>query len=255
MFHVKQFWSKSRSMTNGPHINNVSKPGGPGMSCETVIGGPKAFQDHFVVSNETLAKLETYAAVLIKWQKTINLVAPGTLDAIWHRHFADCAQLLAFAPPSTKRWVDFGSGAGFPGLVIAIMVNDAGFRAAGRARLTVTLIESDQRKCAFLREAARQTSTVVDIVGSRIESSTTQSRVGLQDVVSARALAPLSGLLSYPGAFQGPHTVGLFLKGRDAAREVDEARRDWSFKADLHPSLTDPAARIVVVSELQAHAG
>ncbi len=218
-----------------------------------MIDGPHAFAAQFSVSRETTAKLETYATLLRQWQKTINLVAPSTLDAIWHRHFADSAQILAHAPPAARSWLDLGSGAGFPGLVIALMINDRASAAGSAPAAKVTLIESDVRKAAFLREAARQTGAVVDIVAARIESSATQSRVEIQDVVTSRALAPLRDLLSYPRAFAGPHTVFLFLKGRDADRELDEARRDWAFNADLIPSLTDPAGRVIVLKELQAH--
>jgi 16S rRNA (guanine527-N7)-methyltransferase len=210
------------------------------------VNGPKSFAERFSVSRETAAKLETYAALLRQWQKTINLVAPSTLEHVWSRHFADAAQLVALAPPSAKRWVDLGSGAGFPGLVIALMVN-------ADPASKVTLVESDVRKAAFLREVARQTGVVVDIVPARIESPATQSRVGIQDIVTARALAPLRELLSYPRAFAGEHTVFLFLKGRDAEREVEEARADWAFDAELVPSLTDPEARVVVIRALQPH--
>ena len=221
------------------------------VSRETNFNGSVAFQAHFRVGPETIAKLKLYAELLTQWQKTINLIAPRTLDQVWHRHFADSAQLIDHLPPLTKTLVDIGSGAGFPGLVIAIMVNDAGFRARHPHPIKVTLVESDQRKVAFLREVARQTGTVVDIVAARIESPATQSRVGLQDVISARALAPLSELISYPRAWIGPQTVCLFLKGRDAEREVEQAKQTAAFTAVLHPSLTDAEARVVVVSELQ----
>jgi 16S rRNA (guanine527-N7)-methyltransferase len=247
-------------MSAKPHDSRSSD--GHNVSRETGITGPDQFQAHFKVSDETIGKLNLYASLLTQWQKTINLVSPSTLDQVWSRHFADSAQLLQYMPPLTKSWLDLGSGAGFPGLVVAIMLNDATIRnqiaasAPLAAPIKITLLESDQRKCAFLREVARQTGSngagaVVDIVAGRIELPATQSRVGLQDVISARALAPLSELINYASAYAKPQTVCLFLKGRDAERELEQALIGRHFKSALHQSLTDPEARVVAVSELQ----
>jgi 16S rRNA (guanine527-N7)-methyltransferase len=213
----------------------------------TPVTDAMSFAAAFGVTRETVAKFESYAALLMQWQKAVQLVAPSTLDAIWPRHFADSAQLLALAPPGTRKWADLGSGAGFPGLIIALMARDPGSQSPD---LQVTLVESDSRKAAFLREAARQTGCPVDILGTRIESSSTRDKVGPVDVVSARALAPLTDLfrLAYP--FWQPETLGLFLKGRDAEKEVDAARAIWDFELELKPSLTDPDARIVCVRNL-----
>ena len=219
------------------------------MGSQAVVDGPVSFAQQFKFSRETVAKLVTYAALLKQWQKTINLVAPGTLDAVWHRHMADSAQLVTLAPPDANSWVDLGSGAGFPGLVLAILLHD-------RAGARVTLIESDARKVAFLRDVARQVglsqASVVDICHARIESASTHARVGRVDVVTARALAPLPKLLGLVQPFCGPTTMALLLKGRDAEHEVDEARADWQFEASLVPSVTDADARIAVISTLQA---
>jgi 16S rRNA (guanine527-N7)-methyltransferase len=204
-----------------------------------------AFADHFGVSRETIDKLSTYEALLRQWQKTINLVAPSTLDAIWSRHFADSAQLLALAPPDARRWLDLGSGAGFPALVLAIMLAD-------RPDAKVTLIESDTRKAAFLGEVARRTGAPVDIRPERIEKVATQSKLGPVDVITARALAPLPRLLELAAPAFSDHTVGLFLKGREAETEVDAARERWTFAGELQPSVTDVSGRIVVVRALEA---
>ncbi len=209
------------------------------------------FERAFGVSRETTAKFESYATLLKQWQKAVQLVAPSTLDAIWARHFADSAQLMALAPAGTRTWADLGSGAGFPGLVIALLATDPASLCPG---LQMTVIESDSRKAAFLREVARQTGCAVDILGTRIESSSTRDKVGTVEVVSARALAPLADLLRLASPFFGPGTLGLFLKGRDAEREVDEARAVWDFELDLKPSSTDPAARIVCVRNLKPRA-
>jgi 16S rRNA (guanine527-N7)-methyltransferase len=210
------------------------------------IRGPEDFAAAFAVSRETLDRLITYEKLLRQWQKAINLVAPSTLDAIWHRHFADSAQLLPLAPPHLRSWVDLGSGAGFPGLVIAILLADAAQEPA-----RVTLIESDARKCAFLREVARQTGIAVDILSTRVESAATHVNLPLPDVVSARALAPLDKLLQLAAPLFTPLTVGLFLKGKGAEQELAVAEKAWKFKVELVPSRTEKDARIVVIRNLQ----
>jgi len=215
------------------------------MKSAALIATPDDFARTFSVSRETVERLETYAALLRLWQKTINLVAPSTLDDIWHRHFADSAQLLALAPPAAERWLDLGSGAGFPGLVLAILLAD-------RGSSRVTLIESDTRKAAFLAEVARKTGVAVDIRGSRIEKSATQAKLGPVDVVTARALAPLPRLLDISAPFFSGPTMGLFLKGREAEAEVEAARKLWDFEPELTPSLTDASGRIVVIRALNA---
>ena len=209
------------------------------------IDSAKAFQAAFGVSHETVAKFETYAALLKRWQKTINLVAPSTVDDVWHRHFADSAQLLANAPLAEGHWLDVGTGAGFPGLVLAIMASE-------RGGTRHTFIESDTRKGAFLREVARTTGTAVEIVTARIELPETAAKVGQVQCVTARALAPLSRLASWVAPYFGGETTGLFLKGRDVSLELDEALKAWDFAYQLLPSVTDDAGRIVKMSGLRA---
>lgn len=213
------------------------------------IKGPKDFKRHFGVSDETIERLVTYENLLKQWQRKINLVAPSTLEEIWHRHFADSAQLFNLAPEGARKWVDLGSGAGFPGLLLAIMRAGRGLESDQEAHI---LIESDQRKAAFLGEIARRTSVAVDIVASRIELSSTQGRYKSVDVVSARALAPLDRLIGLAEPFFGPQTRGLFLKGRDVAQEVEAAKAKWTFTCELVDSLTDHKARIAVVSRPEA---
>lgn len=211
----------------------------------TGIAGPKDFQQHFDVSRETLECLSTYESLLKLWQKTINLVSPKSLDEVWGRHFTDSAQLLALAPEDAKRWLDLGSGAGFPGMVLAILL-------AERGDARVSLIESDTRKAAFLAEVARKTGVAVDIHAGRIELSATQAKVGVIDVVTARALAPMPRLLFLAAPYFSDDTVGLFLKGREAMAEIREARQSWDFSAEQHPSLTDKDGRITVIRALKA---
>lgn len=211
------------------------------------------FGKAFTVSRETLDRLTAYEELLRKWQRTINLVAPSTLTDIWARHFADSAQLLALAPAEARRWLDLGSGAGFPGLVLAVLL-------AERDGARMTLIESDSRKAAFLREVARQTGVVVDILCERIEKLPTQAKVvsretaecGAWDVITARALAPLPRLLDLAAPYFSKDTVGLFLKGREAQAEVAAAQSEWDFAFELHQSLTDKDGQVVVVRALQA---
>lgn len=207
------------------------------------IDGPDAFAAAFDVSRETIARFKCYEAVLRQWQKAVNLVAPATLDDIWHRHFADSAQLCALAP-TARSWLDLGSGAGFPGMVIAIML-------ANRADISVSLVESNARKCAFLRETARKTDTVVEIRCARIESLANADMVEAPDIVTARALAPLPKLLDLAMPCFGLRTTGLFLKGRGVDEELEAAQQEFLFDAELHPSRTGSESRIVAISGLQ----
>jgi 16S rRNA (guanine527-N7)-methyltransferase len=325
----------------------------PQPSVGSLIQGPDDFAAAFDVSRETIDRLATYEALLRQWQKAVNLVAPSTLDAVWHRHFADSAQLLPLAP-DTRTWVDLGSGAGFPGLVVAILLAERGIPAAsvvstapaarsllpsGRrcpvvsktrlrhegadegaftreegsppspvrpnnlqplpggmspdrpskaaavshgltsslpggegvrdrsarqthfgdsvaSRPRVTLIESNARKCAFLREVVRQTGisvgVTVDILSIRIETAATQPNLRAPDVVSARALAPLDKLLALAAPLFTSSTVGLFLKGRDVAAELKAAESLWNFNVEMVPSRTERDGRIVVVRNLEA---
>lgn len=206
---------------------------------------PEAFQGATNVSRETLARLETYAELLTKWNRTINLVARNSLDDVWRRHFLDSAQLWPLLPPAPENRarvvVDLGSGAGFPGLVLAIL-------GAG----TVYLIEADSRKAVFLREVARATGTPVEVHEGRIETVPPIAA----DVVTARACAPLPRLLGLAAPFLrppergGPGGIGLFLKGRTLQKELTDSTEKWKMRFDLHPSRTDPEAQILRLSQL-----
>jgi 16S rRNA (guanine527-N7)-methyltransferase len=195
------------------------------------------------VSRETLEKLETYAALLGEWGRVQDLVAPSTLSDVWHRHIADSAQVLPLAPAGAVNWVELGSGAGFPGMVLAIM-------AADRPGFRMRLIESSNRKCSFLREVARRTAAPVDILCMRIEQLATQRSLLQAEVVTARALAPLGKLLDMARPLFADTTVALFLKGRDASKEIAEAQRQWRFQVETTPSRTDPEGRIVGIRQL-----
>ncbi|WP_222877482.1 16S rRNA (guanine(527)-N(7))-methyltransferase RsmG [Terrihabitans soli] len=194
------------------------------------------------VSRETWARLDVLVTHLQKWQKTINLVAPKTLDEVWVRHIADGLQILDIAPRSARVFVDLGSGGGFPGLVLAAVLVE-------RQGAHVHLVESDQRKCAFLREAARAMNVEVTIHNARVEAALESWPHGA-DVVTARALAPLKKLiaLAYPLLKAG--TVGIFPKGQDVESELTEATKCWTLSLELVPSRTEGAARLAVVSEV-----
>jgi 16S rRNA (guanine527-N7)-methyltransferase len=188
------------------------------------------------VSRETLTRLEGYAALLAKWQGTINLVARDSLADVWRRHMLDSAALWPFIPPDARSLADLGSGAGFPGLVLAIL----GFTE-------VHLIESDARKCAFLGEAARRFALgKVAIHRGRIEAIAAVP----VDVVTARALADLDALLGYAGRFLKPSGVCLFLKGRRAADELTLARQRWTMTVEAFPNPAESSGTILRIKDL-----
>jgi 16S rRNA (guanine527-N7)-methyltransferase len=194
------------------------------------------------VSRETGNKLALLAAELRRWQAIKNLVSPATLDEVWSRHIADSLQLADLAPEA-RTWLDLGSGAGFPGLVIALAI-------AGRPGAQVHLVESNGRKCAFLRHAARATGAPVKVHEARIEA-VAAGFAGKVDVVTARALAPLPQLLAWSQELLKSGAVGVFPKGRDARAELTEAEKSWRFNAELLPSRTDSEARIVRVTAFE----
>lgn len=197
--------------------------------------GPEAFMTKSGVSRETLERLAAYAELLVKWQARINLVGPDTLPDLWSRHFLDSAQLFPLIKPGARRLVDLGCGAGFPGLVLAVM-----------GAPDVHLVESDSRKCAFLREAARVTGTAVTVVNKRIEQV---APLGA-DVITARALAPLTKLLDwgFPHLAEGGEFV--FLKGRGAEDELTAAAKEWNISASRTASLTDPGGLVLHLREV-----
>ena len=211
---------------------------------DAVVSTADDFARTFSVSRETVEKLQIYEAKLRKWQPAVNLVSPKTLDQVWHRHFADSAQLAGFISEATRSVLDLGSGAGFPGLVLAILLQERS------SPPSVTLIESDTRKAAFLSDVARSVDNPARILSTRIEASSTVKDVGLVDCVTARALAPCIRLFASFALFAHPGTVGVFPKGRGYADELQAAREHWDFKVAHHPSLTDADSRIVVVSNV-----
>jgi len=209
------------------------------------ISGPHDFAEALKVPRETIHRLTRYAELLAHWQTRTNLVAPSTLPVLWSRHFADSTQLVHLAPDA-RLWLDLGSGAGFPGLVVAIL-------QAGTPDFRMHLVESNHKKCAFLAEVARETKAPVDIHAMRIEELAESAQRLKPDMVSARALAALPRLFELAAPFFGERTRGLFLKGREAEAEIEAAREDWEFTSGLHPSLTS-SSHIVQVTALRPRA-
>jgi 16S rRNA (guanine527-N7)-methyltransferase len=198
--------------------------------------GPEEFAAKTGVSRETLARLKAYADVLADWNARHNLVAKSTLPDLWRRHFWDSAQLVPLIPSTARSLADLGSGAGFPGLVLAAMLPG----------LAVTLHEATTKKCAFLRLAADRMAVPVTIQNARVEDLPRHEF----DVVTARALAPLPQLLGYAQNFAGPNSVCLLLKGQNVVAELTKAHKCWNMKAAQVPSQTDPSAARVIVREL-----
>jgi 16S rRNA (guanine527-N7)-methyltransferase len=198
--------------------------------------GPVGFARVTSVSRETLERLTAYVELLGQWNRRINLVSGNTMGDIWRRHILDSAQLYPLLPPRTRSLVDLGSGAGLPGLVLAIM---------GIAE--VHLVESDQRKAAFLREAIRITEAPATIHAQRIETVPPF----FADAVTARALADLSQLIEISQKFRNARTLCLFLKGKSVAEELAGAEQSWNMEAETIPSVTEPGAAILKLSALK----
>jgi 16S rRNA (guanine527-N7)-methyltransferase len=176
------------------------------------------------VSRETLGRLKIYVELLLKWQRAINLIGPGPVADVWGRHVLDCGQLMQYIPRDKAPVVDIGSGAGLPGLILAIM----GLR-------DVKLVESNSRKCTFLREAARATKTSVEIVESRVEHIQNMAA----GVITARALAPLTILTELSQSVTKPNSTYLFLKGKNLRNELTHLKKNWKMKLEVLPSLTN----------------
>lgn len=202
------------------------------------------FEDFFSANGQnvprgTFLHLQTYQHLLETWQKKLNLVSPASLPKAWERHFLDSCQLLPYLPKGEKSLIDMGSGAGFPGLVLAMLRPDD---------LHVTLVEADFKKCVFLENVSRGTFLSVTVLCSRIESLNPLLQA---DVITSRGLASLSQLLNYAFPLMKPSSIGLFLKGKDAEKEIEEAHKKWDFTLEIYPSLTDSTGRILKIEHLK----
>ena len=197
-----------------------------------------------LVSRETAERLATFAALLRKWQKRINLIAPSTVPELETRHIADCVQLVTLHP-DMRRVADLGSGAGFPGIVLAILL-------AEHADSHVHLVESNHKKAGFLREALRVCGVSGTVHADRIEAVVP----GLEaiDTVTARALAPLDQLLTLSHPLLRNGAVGLFQKGREYREELARARGHWSFDLIVHQSVIDVDSVVLRIENLVSQA-
>ncbi len=198
------------------------------------------FLQRFNVSRETLERLELYEQHLLRWNKKINLISPVTVPRFWSRHLSDSAQVLKIAPQDFQHWADLGSGGGFPGVVIGIMRKN-------KEKSRVTLVESDQRKAAFLRTVARECEIELTVDSRRIEELPPLDA----DVISARALAPLETLLSYAERHMSPEGCAIFLKGKKAQHEVRAALETWRFRCEKHKSITDSDGVLLKIGDIE----
>ena len=196
---------------------------------------PDAFARMLDVSRETMARLEAYVELLVSWNRRINLVGRNTIGDVWRRHILDSAQLCPHIPTKARILVDLGSGAGLPGLILGIL---------GVPELH--LIEADNRKVAFLREALRVSGTKAQLHAMRIE----RMKPIPADVVTARALAPLPELLETSQRFRKSATRSLFLKGGQVEAELSEASRAWTMRIERFPSLSDPSGCILQLEDI-----
>lgn len=193
------------------------------------------------LSGRGVERLRSFAALVQKWNPTINMVAHSTLGELWHRHIIDSAQLFGCAHQEQRLWLDLGSGGGFPGIVIAILAADM------LPGLEVALVESDKRKAVFLSEASRQLGLRTSVLASRIEALEHQGAC----VVSARALAPVSTLCAHAERHLREGGVCAFLKGASVELEIAEARGSWQFEMERVPSLTDARASALFLRGLK----
>ncbi|MEY8097554.1 16S rRNA (guanine(527)-N(7))-methyltransferase RsmG [Falsihalocynthiibacter sp. S25ZX9] len=201
--------------------------------------GRKNFSQHFDVSRETMDRLDNFVALVEKWNPKINLISKKSVDDIWGRHVLDSAQVLEFGNKSGK-WVDIGSGGGFPGIVAAILACDVS------PELKFVLVESDQRKAAFLRAAARTADISLEIIAQRVENIPSLEA----QTLSARALAPLDKLLEFANLHLAPNGIALFPKGASYRSEVEDARKRWNFELEDISSKTDSDAMILRVGAI-----
>lgn len=193
------------------------------------------------VSRETFQRLETYVALLEKWNPKINLVSKSTLSEVWGRHIADSLQLIENAPTEIHRWADLGSGGGFPGLVVALVLAETAPEAE------VILVESDTRKCVFLRTVLRETGVSATVLSARIEETVALGA----DVVSARALSDLPSLLHHLARHGTAGGVGLFPKGKTWETEIAEAQKLWAFDCHAVTSKTELTAVLLQIRGLR----
>lgn len=198
--------------------------------------GPEDLMEDLAVPRETCERLERHRRLLGRWAARINLIGPKELDSYWGRHALDCGQLVRLAPDAV-RWIDIGSGAGFPGIVVGCLL-------AGRAGAHVDLVETNPKKAAFLREAIRETGAPARVLNAPIEEVAAAPET--YDIVTARAFAPLPRIISSAKPILDRGATGLFLKGAEYSAELAAAAEEgWALKVESLPSMSDPEGRIL----------
>lgn len=202
----------------------------------------KNFMTKYNVSRETYDKLKIYQSLLVEWQAKFNLVSNSSLEDAWNRHFLDSAQLIEYIPQTAKNLIDFGSGAGFPALVLAVMLNEK------TPYLKVTLVESIRKKTLYLKEVAEQTSVDVNIINDRIENLPHDK----YDVITSRAMTGLSDLIKYAYPFCHKQTICVFPKGKNYAAELSEAHKHWRFKCQIQQNQVSEEGKILIISDISS---
>ena len=200
----------------------------------------KNFMEKYNVSRETYDKLKTYESLLREWQGRFNLIGKGTIENIWERHFLDSAQLINFIPNTAKKMCDFGSGAGFPGMVLAIMLQEK------TPYLKVTLVESTGKKTMFLNQVKQDTNTNVEILNCRVENLSTQKF----DIITSRAMTNLNNLLAYAYPYCKKETLCLFPKGKKYAEEIEVAKKGWHFDCQIKYSEQSSEGKILLINNI-----
>ena len=200
----------------------------------------KKFMDTYNVSRETFELLKAYEASLVEWQKKFNLVSNSSLDDSWNRHFEDSAQLFQYLPEKAETLLDFGSGAGFPGMVLAIMAKSE------TPYLKFKLVESIKKKTLYLNAVKELTGANVEIINERIENIRPQ----IADAITSRAMCALPDLLKYARPFCGKKTKLIFLKGRSYEQELNTARNEWEFELEILPNQESDDGVILVITGL-----
>lgn len=198
------------------------------------------FKEKYSVSRETFERLKAYEASLHEWQKKFNLVSNASLADAWNRHFLDSIQLYKLIPESAKILYDFGSGAGFPGMVLAIMAKEK------TPYLKVKLIESIKKKTLYLNEVKQITNTDVEIINDRIENLKAEPA----DVITSRAMCSLKELLGYTKKFCTAQTKCIFPKGKKYKEEIEDAQKEWRFTYEVVPSEQSDEGVILVITNL-----
>ena len=193
------------------------------------------------VSRETLQRLYSYEMMVSRWNPTINLVSKTSLKDLWGRHIVDSSQIYSCAQPKAGLWLDLGSGGGFPGVVIAIIAKELS------PKLEIVLVESDTRKCIFLRSVIRELG-----IGARVENSRIEAfELSNVSFLSARALANMNGLCGFAEKFVSRETICFFPKGEFYEKEVAECRKNWNFEHEIVKSGTSDEGKIIVIRSLE----